>query len=614
MKKEKCLCLLVLLNFLVLCLLCATPCYASWAKLYSKGIDYLNLEYGKSILQTKDGGFIIAGSIWYWPDYQPSNFHAKGWVLKLKPDGSIEWEKAYDSNDSNFIDSNVSNTISIHETSDAGYIVLGQNWLLKLRQNGDAEWLKLYKPEMNVQGGFLSGELTSDSGYIVSGWNRVGGSGKNDFLVLKLDSQGSIVWQKTYGGESEDFASSIQQTPDGGYIVAGSTESFGAGKGDLWVLKLDSDGRVIWGKTYGGSEYDAGYDSISITTTADGGYVVATNTVSVQFGGGNWILKLTSSGSVVWEKSYRQQTPDGWRSCNLQMSANRTADGGCIVTGKIYNLTSIGTSDVCILKLDENGNTMWQKIFGSGSGEDTPYSIQETSEGNIIVTGMTASFNSNGVNCENCGTQILFLNLTKDGEIPGCQYMTDSSYTTFNTNATITETNVTPVDTFALMEAINVSSENTAAKVTTICYAIEAPNISVNPTSLNFGNVTVGSSSAPQTFTVSNTGTADLHISGMSLSDTTNYFLTMQMEAHTIPCGSTTPTIAPNSNCIVTVIFNPLSTGQKDATLTINSDDTDTPILNVPLSGIGVPMVKCNLVPEATTIHRGDSRISGYCY
>ena len=133
---------------------------------------------------------------------------------------------------------------------------------------------------------------------------------------------------------------------------------------------------------------------------------------------------------------------------------------------------------------------------------------------------------------------------------------------------------------------------------------ISTPDISVMPISYDFGSVTVGSSSTPQTFTISNTDTADLHISGMTLSDITNYSL--NVNGGSSPCGSTTPTITPNSTCMVTVTFSPSSTGTIDRSLAINSDDPDTPTLNVSLSGTGViPLVECHLVPDATSIHRG---------
>jgi YD repeat-containing protein len=132
---------------------------------------------------------------------------------------------------------------------------------------------------------------------------------------------------------------------------------------------------------------------------------------------------------------------------------------------------------------------------------------------------------------------------------------------------------------------------------------LSAQKISVSPSSKDFGSVNVGSSSTPQTFKISNTGTANLHVSGMALSDTTNY--SFNTNGGSNPCGSTTPTITPNSNCTVAVTFSPSSAGPKDANLTISSDDPDTPTLNLPLSGIGIPVVECNLVPDGTVIPRG---------
>jgi hypothetical protein len=129
------------------------------------------------------------------------------------------------------------------------------------------------------------------------------------------------------------------------------------------------------------------------------------------------------------------------------------------------------------------------------------------------------------------------------------------------------------------------------------------PDISVSPTTYNFGNIVVGNSSAPQTFTISNTGTADLHISGMILSDDSNYSL--NVNGGSSPCGITTPTIAPDSSCTVSVTFSPSSTGTKNAILTINSDAPDTPTLDVPLSGTGEPLIECNLVPDWPVVVQG---------
>ena len=137
---------------------------------------------------------------------------------------------------------------------------------------------------------------TDDGGYIVAGYTYSFGAGNEDIWVLKLDEDGNVEWQKTYGGSDEDWAHSIQQTSDGGYIVAGYTYSFGAGEGDFWVLKLDENGNVEWQKTYGGSDYDR---AKSIQQTDDGGYIVAGSTYS--FGAGYydfWVLKLDENGEI----------------------------------------------------------------------------------------------------------------------------------------------------------------------------------------------------------------------------------------------------------------------------------------------------------------------------
>lgn len=145
---------------------------------------------------------------------------------------------------------------------------------------------------------------TNDGGYIAAGWIYSNGAWQSDMWILKLDATGNVDWQKTYGGSGYDSANSIQQTSDGGYIVAGYANSFGAGGGDAWVLKLDANGAVVWQKAYGGLNSDW---AVSIQQTNDGGYIVAGGTNS--FGAGQsdiWILKLDTAGNVVWAKNIWQ--------------------------------------------------------------------------------------------------------------------------------------------------------------------------------------------------------------------------------------------------------------------------------------------------------------------
>jgi hypothetical protein len=201
---------------------------------------------------------------------------------------------------------------SVQQTADGGYVVAGYTtsfgagradvWVLKLNSWGGVEWQKAYGGDYDDEARSI--QQTSDGGYIVGGFtNSFDGIG-GEFLVLKLNSIGSVEWQKTYGSSSHDWAFSLRQTLDGGYVVAGYTTSFGAGSGDFWVLKLNSTGGVDWQKSYGGSDYDA---ASSVEQTSDGGYIVAGGTMSLGvsppywYVQDAWVLKLGAGGDIVWD-------------------------------------------------------------------------------------------------------------------------------------------------------------------------------------------------------------------------------------------------------------------------------------------------------------------------
>ena len=191
----------------------------------------------------------------------------------------------------------------------------------------------------------------------------------------------SVGWAATYGGSKSDYASAIQQTDDGGYIVAGGTESFGAGKEDFLILKLTPDGAVEWQKTYGGADEDRAY---FIQQTGDEGYIVVGKTES--FGAGDedvWVLKLRPDGSVEWQKTY------GGTNRDTAFSIQQTSDRGYIVAGGAA-FSSEGRNDAWVLKLRYDGTVEWQKTCG-GTGSDDVISIQQTDDG-YIVAGLTKSF------------------------------------------------------------------------------------------------------------------------------------------------------------------------------------------------------------------------------
>jgi len=190
-------------------------------------------------------------------------------------------------------------------------------------------------------------QQTSDGGYIVASFTNSFGAGNYDILLIKTNAFGNVQWAKTYGGANFDRANSVQQTSDGGYIVTGRTTSFGAGGWDIFLIKTDASGNIIWAKTYGGTNWDWAY---SVQQTSDGGYIVAGYTTS--FGAGNWdifLIKTNASGNVQWAKTY------GGSGDERAYSVRQTSDGGYIVAGYTTSFGA-GSDDIFLIKTDANGN------------------------------------------------------------------------------------------------------------------------------------------------------------------------------------------------------------------------------------------------------------------
>jgi hypothetical protein len=229
-------------------------------------------------------------------------------------------------------------------------------------------------------------QLTSDNSYIVAGSTHSFGTG-GDAWIVKLGTEGNVLWQRHYGGSEGDYASSIQETPGGGYIVVGTSYSSDPGYGDAWVLKLDSNGNIQWQKTYGISHRDetAGL----ILQTLQGGYFLAGNAYTSSMGTYDfytWVLKLDSGGNIEWQRAYGS----GSRS-NRTNSIQQTSDDGYILAG---NMGVSGSSDAWVLKLDSGGNIEWQQAYGDIDNDERAYSIQQTSDGQYIVAGELYSYST----------------------------------------------------------------------------------------------------------------------------------------------------------------------------------------------------------------------------
>jgi uncharacterized delta-60 repeat protein len=348
---------------------------------FAKTYGGTNWDWTSSVQQTSDGGYIVAG---YTASFGAG--YDDIFLIKTDANGNIVWAKTYGGIDYDWAH-------SVQQTSDGGYIMAGYTsffgagsfdvFLIKTDANGNIQWAKTY-------GGTAidwaySVQQTSDGGYIVAGYTRSFGAGGWDIFLIKTDANGNIQWAKTYGGTDWDEAYSVQQTSDGGYILAGGTYSFGAGGADIFLIKTDANGNIIWAKTYGGTDEDRAY---SVQQTSDGGYILAGST-----GFGPYydifLIKTDANGNIQWAKTY------GGTDWDEAYSVQQTSDGGYIVVGRTLSFGA-GYYDIFLIKMDANGNIIWTKTYG-GTDEDRAYSVQQTSDGGYIVVGRTLSFGAGGL-------------------------------------------------------------------------------------------------------------------------------------------------------------------------------------------------------------------------
>jgi hypothetical protein len=347
----------------------------TFAKTYGGTSD----DVPRFVRQTSDGGYIVVG--------ETSSFGAGSYdIFLIKTDayGNLQWAKAYGGASYDY-------AYSVQQTSDGGYIVagatdsFGEGWydifLIKTDAYGNLQWAKAYGGASYDYA--YSVQQTSDGGYILMGGTWSFGAGSFDIFLIKTDENGNIQWAKTYGGTREDYGFSFQQTSDGGYILAGETVSFGAGLSDIFLIKTDANGNVQWAKTYGGTSDDL---PRFVRQTSDGGYIVVGETYS--FGAGYsdiFLIKTDANGNVQWAKTY------GGTDYDLAFSVQQTSDGGYIAAGYTRYVDIFSSYYVFLFKTDANGNVSWAKIYGGGIIDGT-FSFQRTSDNGYIVAGWTYSF------------------------------------------------------------------------------------------------------------------------------------------------------------------------------------------------------------------------------
>ena len=241
--------------------------------------------------------------------------------------------------------------------------------------------------------GVSSIQQTDDNGFIIGGTTNSFGSDSNDVYIIKINAVGDTMWTKTFGGINQDYCSSIQNTSDGGFIILGSTNSFGAGNYDVYLLKIDSIGNLLWSKTYGGVARDNGY---SIVQTTDGGFIIAGETKSFGVNFHDvYLIKTNSNGDTTWTKSF------GIINIDIRFSdIQQTTDGGFIIVGDFLDNQTYDFWDIYVLKTDSIGNLQWNNVLyncrSSRSGPssyDFASSIIQTTDEGYVISGSTENCN-----------------------------------------------------------------------------------------------------------------------------------------------------------------------------------------------------------------------------
>jgi hypothetical protein len=287
-----------------------------WNKTYGGAAD----DRTYSVIQTSDGGYALAG---YTGSYGAGGYDV--WLIKTDANGNAQWNRTYGGKDYDY-------AWSMIQTSDGSYAIAGYTgsgvssydvYFVKTDANGNMQWNKTYGG-MSYDWAYCVIE-TNDGGYAIAGYtSSFTVSPSTEVYLVKTDPSGSMQWSKAYGVPAS-FAESVVQTVDGGYAIAGDTYFLGAGSNDAYLIRTDNTGSMQWSKTFGGTGRDQGW---SVIQTVDGGYAIAGITDS--FGAGNWdayLVKTDASGNMLWNKTY------GGTGDDRTYSVIQTSDGGYALAG-----------------------------------------------------------------------------------------------------------------------------------------------------------------------------------------------------------------------------------------------------------------------------------------
>jgi hypothetical protein len=346
-----------------------------WRKTFGGALG----DHANGVCCTSDGGYLLAGAAY---SYDPES---AAYLVRLDETGHDVWSKTFGGSSTDW-------ATSVRQTPDGGCVLAGITYsygvgggdvyLVKIDENGNEVWKSTFGGE-----GYDSAEcvrLTADGGYILAGNTNSFGNGGYDFYLVKADENGGEMWSKTFGGAADDSAYSVQQTADGGYILAGYSRSFDPSEySDCLLIKTYPDGTEDWSSVLGAQ--GANEEAHSVLQTSDGGYILAG--LTYDFGAGSsdmYLVKTYPNGDRDWHTSF------GGTSNDEAYCIRQTSDGGYILAGRTKSFGA-GEYDVYLVKARSDGTMIWSNTFG-GSSRDQAFGVAQTFDGGYIVGGYTMSF------------------------------------------------------------------------------------------------------------------------------------------------------------------------------------------------------------------------------
>jgi len=371
---------------------CENPSVPVDELVLGKTFGGLSDDRGYAIANTADGGYVLAG---HTASYASGVVYM--WLLKTNGQGKEEWSSFFEGDtvvDNEFVHNTAR---AVQQCNDGGYILAGETtssgngltdfWLAKTGPDGGQAWAHTFGgPGYDAA---YAVEQTTDGGYIIGGYTRSFGAGGADFWLVKTDSDGSEVWNRTFGGAGDDYGYAVVQTSDGGYILVGAIELSTANGYDILLLKTNDLGEESWRRTYGGTGVDVGN---SVRQTGDGGYIISGATTSQGAGYYDvWLIKVDSDGTETWNRNHTFGGADD----DLGECVQQTSDGGYIVVGRTRSSTAEiygqPNYDAWMIKTDAEGKASWTKKLG-GREHDYGTAIVQNPAGGYAITGRTLSF------------------------------------------------------------------------------------------------------------------------------------------------------------------------------------------------------------------------------